>query len=58
VRYWADGLVIGSELFVTDVMTATRGQAHMRRRRLTRAVDMVRAPAQLCCYRQLRAIAG
>ena len=56
VRYWVDGLVIGSQLFVTELMTKARGAAHMRKRRLARAADAVHETAQLCCYKQLRAL--
>ena len=50
VRYWVDGLVIGSELFVRETMTKARGKAHMRKRRVTYSSDS----RHLCAYRQLR----
>ena len=55
VRYWVDGLVIGSELFVREVMGRVRGSEYMQTRRLTPAIDD-RAADRLCSYRQLRLI--
>jgi REP element-mobilizing transposase RayT len=58
VRYWVDGLVIGSVIFVKTVLARARGEAAVAQRRLTRA----RAPDPLCprpdlyCCRQLREI--
>ena len=57
VRYWVDGAAIGTELFVMDVMSRARPRVNMKKHRLSRAVDMARNPAQLCCYKQLRVIA-
>lgn len=53
VRYWVDGAVIGSELFVIDVMTLARGSDYMRTRQLTRAVNSTGDPRHVCCYKQL-----
>ena len=53
VRYWVDGLVIGSELFVREVMGRVRGMEYMQNRRLTRAIQE-HPTVQLCSYRQLR----
>ena len=53
MRYWVDGLVIGSELFVREVMGRIRGSEYMQTRRLTPAIDD-RAADRLCSYRQLR----
>jgi len=53
-RYWVDGAVIGSELFVKDLMTQVRGSAHMKKRRLTRAVEAETNGVHLVCYKQLR----
>jgi len=39
VRYWLDGLVIGSQLYVTETMIRARGEPCMRKRRLTRCAD-------------------
>ena len=54
VRYWVDGAVIGSELFVKELMTRIRGSAHMKKRRLTRAVQAEANGVHLVCYKQLR----
>ena len=56
MRYWVDGLVIGSEWFVQHVMTRARGSAHMTKRRLTRA-GLRSDGLRLCAYRQLRELA-
>ena len=53
MRYWVDGLVIGSELFVREVMGRVRGTEYMQTRRLTPTIDD-RAADRLCSYRQLR----
>lgn len=53
-RYWVDGAVIGSELFVKELMTRVRGSAHMKKRRLTRAVEEEANGVHLVCYKQLR----
>ena len=51
VRYWVDGLVIGSELFVQDMIIQSRGILRARTRGLSRT-----KATPLCCYKQLRAI--
>jgi REP element-mobilizing transposase RayT len=58
VRYWVDGLVIGSDLFVKNVMARARGEAAVAKRRLTRALvpDMAAPRPQLYCFKQLREI--
>jgi hypothetical protein len=56
MRYWVDGLVIGSERFVRQVMTRARGEAHMHRRRLAQAVDMAAGDLRLVSYRRLRVL--
>lgn len=53
VRYWVDGLVIGSELFINDVVTRSGPHLNTRRRGVNRARD---PGSTLCCYKQLRAI--
>ena len=53
MRYWVDGLVIGSELFVREVMGRVRGSQYMQTRRLTHATEDQDA-VQLCSYRRLR----
>jgi len=55
VRYWTDGLVIGSRLFVTEIMTAARGAGHMAKRRCAVALEESRAGLRLVFYRRLRA---
>jgi putative transposase len=54
MRYWTDGLVIGSKVFVTEIMTAARGAAHMAKRRLTAAADTPAEAPPLVCYKRLR----
>lgn len=49
IRYWVDGLVIGSELFVRHVMTPHHAHASIRRMMPLAADD----PA-LACWRRLR----
>ena len=53
MRYWVDGLVIGSELFVREVMSRIRGPQYMQNRRLTQAIED-QAAVRLYSYRQLR----
>lgn len=59
VRFWVDGLVIGSELFVRDVIGKVRPQYNIAKRRFVRAVatnpPTHSAPA-LCCFKQLRVL--
>ena len=54
VRYWVDGLVIGSDLFVLNTVTEARIRFCRKRRRLTRAVGPNREPIPLCAFKQLR----
>jgi putative transposase len=54
VRYWVDGLVIGSELFVRNALVQTRGRVKVAKRRLVRARSPQRQPEPLFCFRQLR----
>lgn len=58
VRYWVDGLVIGSDIFVKNVMARARGEAAVAKRRLTRALapDPSVARPDIYCFRQLREI--
>ena len=37
VRYWVDGLVIGSDVFVKTLVAKARGEWAVSKRRLTRA---------------------
>ncbi len=52
VRYWADGLVIGSELFLLEMVSRSQGILRARVRGFVKA----RAPddSPLYCYKQLR----
>ena len=56
VRYWVDGLVIGSELFVKTTLVQARGQWAVGKRRLVRAVNGQREPQPLYSFRQLRVL--
>jgi len=60
VRYWVDGLVIGSELFVRDTVARARVQCKIKKRRLVRAVA-ARGPAPsgvapIYSFKQLRVL--
>ena len=54
MRYWADGLVIGSRRFVTEIMSAARGAEHLGKRRFAVAQDAALAGVELVCYKRLR----
>ncbi|NQT92762.1 MAG: hypothetical protein HQ559_08375 [Lentisphaerae bacterium] len=59
VRYWVDGLVIGSESFVRDTIATARIGFKVRKRRLVRAVSHTEAQSKdsrpvLYCFKQLR----
>ena len=56
VRYWVDGLVIGSETFVRETMIRARGKAALKNRRLTRALTDSGRPTPLCSFKQLRVL--
>ncbi len=53
VRYWVDGLIIGSEIFVRETMAQARGRTHAAKRRLTPAVLIHSDTTKLTSYRQL-----
>jgi putative transposase len=56
MRYWTDGLLIGSQAFIIEVVTAARGPASLVNRRLTpEAVENGASPT-LCCLKRLRDI--
>ena len=57
MRYWTDGLVIGSKAFVVQIMTAARGAEHMGKRRLTAALEEGAGALRLTCYKRLRQFA-
>jgi hypothetical protein len=56
VRYWVDGLVIGSELFVQDIVLRCDGILRTRRRGFPRARAPDLTAMALCSYKQLRAL--
>jgi len=58
VRYWADGLVIGSEIFVRSTIAGARSEAAMARRRLTPVDGATGAERELMCFKRLPAILG
>jgi len=53
-RYWVDGMVIGTELFVRDAITHVRGPSALKKRRLRKAVG--ESASELCCFKTLRSI--
>jgi hypothetical protein len=54
VRYWVDGLVIGSELFVRNTVAVGRVQYKVKKRRLTRGRDRSNQKRELYSFKQLR----
>jgi putative transposase len=56
VRYWVDGLVIGSELFVRNVVSRARPAINLQKRRFTRAIAPKPDQPQICCLKQLRVL--
>ena len=56
VRYWVDGLVIGSELFVKTTMARARGIAAVKKRKLVRALNARSEKVDLYCFKQLRVL--
>lgn len=54
VRYWVDGLVIGSERFVRETMGRVRVAATVQKRRLVRALAPTADRPDLFCFKQLR----
>ena len=53
VRYWVDGLVIGSDLFVINTVADARGHAALAKRKLTRVTG---DGASLYSFKQLRVL--
>ncbi|MDZ4200102.1 MAG: hypothetical protein U1E27_12555 [Kiritimatiellia bacterium] len=53
VRYWVDGLVIGSDLFVMNLMRRVRGEEAIARHRLAR-LKAQEEPSPLFAWRRLR----
>ena len=56
VRYWVDGLVIGTEQFVRETMLKARGSHALKQRRFTRAINAAGGASPLCCFKQLRVL--
>ena len=57
VRYWVDGLAIGSELFVRNTMSKVRVAAKVQKRHLVRLWTPPNvAPQDLVCFKQLRVL--
>ena len=56
VRYWVDGLEIGSDLFVRNTVAVGRVKCKVEKRRLTRAVDRKECKQELYSYKQLRVL--
>ncbi|MBT3202532.1 MAG: hypothetical protein HN350_21750 [Phycisphaerales bacterium] len=54
VRYWVDGLVIGSDIFVINTVANARGSLALTKRKLTHATDSPDALPLLCSFKQLR----
>ncbi|MBM4153855.1 MAG: hypothetical protein FJ221_02345 [Lentisphaerae bacterium] len=55
VRHWVDGLVIGSELFIRDIMRRVRTGEEVARHRMARTTPPAGTPAEICCWNRLRA---
>ena len=56
VRYWVDGLVIGSDIFVRNTVAVGRVKCKAEKRRLTRAVDRKETKQELYSFKQLRVL--
>jgi len=56
VRYWVDGLVIGSDIFVLNTVAKARGSLALAKRKLTHATDSPGAMPLLCSFKQLRTL--
>ena len=56
VRYWVDGLVIGSEIFVRNTVAVARVQYKVKKRRLTRAINQNDQKQELYSFKQLRVL--
>lgn len=55
VRYWVDGVAIGSDLFVRAVVAQARPRMQILRRRLTRVVESpLKSKVELYSFRRLR----
>jgi hypothetical protein len=56
VRYWVDGLVIGSDIFVRNTLVQAKGRMSQAKRRLVRARNTSQEPEPIYCFRQLRVL--
>jgi REP element-mobilizing transposase RayT len=56
VRHWTDGLVIGSALFVREIMRRARPAANIERHRLDKSADGPDGAMQICAWRRLRVL--
>ncbi|MCP5488513.1 MAG: hypothetical protein H7A43_07670 [Verrucomicrobia bacterium] len=57
VRHWTDGLVIGSRIFLSEVMASYKPTATLARHRIARANET--ADGDLCAWRRVReSVAG
>lgn len=56
VRYWVDGLLIGSDLFLHKMISSHPGILQRRKQRFSRASGMDTEPRPLYCYKRLAAI--
>ena len=55
MRYWNDGLIIGSELFVRNMVARYRPALTAKKHRLTQArLDETNQLVDLCCWQKLR----
>jgi hypothetical protein len=56
VRHWTDGLVIGSAIFVREIMRRARPAANIDRHRLDKSTDGPDGAMQICAWRRLRVV--
>ena len=54
IRYWTDGLVIGSEIFIREIMSRFRGETRIKQKCLARLTDKNDNDVMLCSWRRLR----
>jgi len=56
MRYWTDGLLIGSQAFIMELITNARGARACTQSQLTRELAAPDNPHPLFCFRRLRDI--
>ena len=56
VRYWVDGLVIGSDIFVLDTVSKARGTMALTKKRLACTTDSSTSLPQLYSFKNLRTL--